>query len=165
MPTSTYRPDRNHGRGKADDYSRCRPVPPRPRIAFRVTGGEAMKGTTPTQEQKRFHDALCRFVGCAACRVHGWLTTLVSVHHIDGRTKPAAHWLVLPLCAGHHQDGTGAPGLIAVHPWKARFETKYGKQMDLLRRCIRFLLSMGVDVPAGAIDASGYQSDVGAQSC
>ena len=124
-----------------------------------------MKGTTPTQEQKRFHDALCRYVGCAACRVHGWFTMLVSVHHIDGRTKPAAHWLVLPLCAGHHQDGTGAPGLVAVHPWKARFEAKYGKQGDLLCRCIGFLLAKGVEVPSEAIKASGYQLSSGADRC
>jgi len=43
---------------------------------------------------------------------------------------------VLPLCAGHHQDGTGAPGLIAVHPYKARFEERYGKQSDLLEMCM-----------------------------
>lgn len=39
--------------------------------------------------------------------------------------------LVLPLCGPHHQD-SGDPRFVAVHPWKARFEEKYGKQMDLL---------------------------------
>jgi hypothetical protein len=40
---------------------------------------------------------------------------------------------VLPLCAGHHQDGTGNnKELIAVHPYKARFEARYGAQMKLL---------------------------------
>ena len=58
---------------------------------------------------------------------------VVSIHHVDGRTKPGAHMRVLPLCAGHHQDGTGAPGLIAVHPWKARFEARYGTQESLLQ--------------------------------
>ena len=53
-------------------------------------------------------------------------------HHIDGRTKPEAHTKVLPLCAGHHQDNTGQAGLIAVHPWKKRFEQRYGNQYDLL---------------------------------
>lgn len=123
-----------------------------------------MKGTTPTAEQKRFHDDLCQFVGCAACRVHGVFTNWVSVHHIDGRTKPWAHWLVLPLCAGHHQDGTGAPGLIAVHPWKARFEQRYGTQLDLLRRCIRFLLACGRAVPPEAMRACSYPIP-GAAAC
>lgn len=46
---------------------------------------------------------------------------------------------VLSLCAGHHQDGTGAPGLIAVHPWKARFEKLYGSQERLLAECLEKL--------------------------
>lgn len=121
-----------------------------------------MKGVSPTAEQKRFHDVLCVVVGCAACRVLGIFTSHVSVHHIDGRTKPNAHWLVLPLCAGHHQDGTGVRGLIAVHPWKARFEAKHGKQINLLRRCIGLLISKGVQVPEAAVAASGY---TGAQPC
>jgi hypothetical protein len=45
---------------------------------------------------------------------------------------------VLPLCAGHHQKGTGPnPSLIAVHPNKARFEERYGSQMELLDECGR----------------------------
>lgn len=64
---------------------------------------------------------------------------VVSIHHVDGRTKAGAHFKVLPLCAGHHQDGTGAPGLIAVHPWKARFQERYGTQQDLLREVEQLL--------------------------
>ncbi|MDQ2139565.1 Ref family recombination enhancement nuclease [Alcaligenaceae bacterium B3P038] len=114
-----------------------------------------MKGRAPTSEQKRFHTMLCEFVGCTACRQHNVFTQHVSVHHIDGRTKPSAHWLVLALCAGHHQDGTGARGMIAVHPWKARFEAKYGSQMEQLRRAIKFLQRLGHIVPPGAIQAAG----------
>lgn len=71
-------------------------------------------------------------IGCIACLLDGRVTTAVSIHHINGRVKPGAHFEILPLCAGHHQEGTGIPGLIAVHPWKARFEEKYGKQYELL---------------------------------
>lgn len=91
-----------------------------------------MKGRTPTAEEKR-HWSRVAALGCIACRKDGLHNPLVSIHHVDGRTKPGAHMLVLPLCAGHHQDGTGAPGLIAVHPWKARFEQKYGTQESLLQ--------------------------------
>ena len=77
-----------------------------------------MKGRSPTAAQKRFHDLLCQHVGCIACRKEGLFNSWVSVHHVDGRTKPEAHWLVLPLCAGHHQDGTGGKWMIAVHPIK-----------------------------------------------
>lgn len=90
-----------------------------------------MKGRTPTKAERQLHDRIAR-LGCIACLLDGRQNPVVSIHHIDGRTKPEAHRQVLPLCAGHHQDGTGAPGLIAVHPYKARFEQKYGTQEHLL---------------------------------
>jgi hypothetical protein len=90
-----------------------------------------MKGSTPTKADRALWDRMAS-LGCIACRMDGNNTPDVSIHHIDGRTKPGAHQMVLPLCAGHHQDGTGFPGLIAVHPWKARFEERYGTQAYLL---------------------------------
>ena len=109
----------------------------------------------PYRRPKAFLDMLASNIGCVACR-NDWLSNFtVSIHHIDGRTKPNAHWLVLPLCAGHHQDGTGARGLIAVHPWKTRFEARYGKQMDLLVWCIEQLQLQGLEVPEGALRAAG----------
>lgn len=91
-----------------------------------------MKGKTPTAAEKAHWNRVAA-LGCIACRKDGLHNTHVSIHHVDGRTKPGAHMRVLPLCAGHHQDGTGAPGLIAVHPWKARFEARYGTQEALLQ--------------------------------
>lgn len=112
-----------------------------------------MKGKSPSAEQKRFHDLLAQHIGCPACLADtGLRNTHVSIHHLDGRTKPHAHWHVLPLCAGHHQDGYGAPGQIAVHPYKARFEQKYGRQLDLLSKAITDLLDMGHQLPAYALD-------------
>lgn len=90
-----------------------------------------MKGRTPTKAEKQLHDRIAS-LGCIACLLDGRRNYHVSIHHIAGRTRPEAHLQVLPLCAGHHQDGTGAPGLIAVHPYKARFEAKYGTQEHLL---------------------------------
>lgn len=99
-----------------------------------------MKGRPPTAEETRFMDAIAQ-LGCVACRKDGWENLGVSVHHIDGRTKQGAHMLVLPLCAGHHQAGTGAnPTLIAVHPDKARFEARYGTQRELLAECVAMLV-------------------------
>ncbi|MFY3082015.1 Ref family recombination enhancement nuclease [Achromobacter xylosoxidans] len=116
---------------------------------------KGMKGSPVSAAQKAFHDQLAGRIGCVACR-NDWLSNFtVSIHHIDGRTKANAHWLVLPLCAGHHQDGTGARGLIAVHPWKTRFEARYGKQMDLLVWCIEQLQLQGLEVPEGALRAAG----------
>lgn len=98
-----------------------------------------MKGRLPTADEARFMTAIAA-LGCIACRADGWHNPDVSVHHIDGRTKPGAHLLVLPLCAGHHQDGTGPnPALIAVHPYKARFEQRYGSQLQLLAECMELI--------------------------
>jgi hypothetical protein len=98
-----------------------------------------MKGRPPTADEARFMSSIAA-LGCVACRKDGWHNADVSVHHIDGRTKPGAHLLVLPLCAGHHQDGTGTnPTLIAVHPYKARFEARYGAQLALLAECVEML--------------------------
>jgi hypothetical protein len=72
-------------------------------------------------------------LGCIACLMDGRENPFVSMHHISGRTAPGCHKKVLPLCAGHHQDGTGNDkSLVAVHPFKKRFENLYGRQIDLL---------------------------------
>lgn len=113
---------------------------------------KGMKGASVSAAQKSFHDQLASRIGCVACRMDGIFNDYVSIHHIDGRTKPDAHWKVLPLCASHHQDDGLA---IAVHPHKAMFETRYGKQMDLLVWCIEQIQSQGSDVPDGALAAAG----------
>lgn len=86
-----------------------------------------MKGRNPSKADKMLWDQLCQ-LGCIACRKDGRLNTWVSIHHIDGRTKPGAH-----------QKGTGAVGLIAVHPDKAEFERMYGQQEQLLGECLQLL--------------------------
>lgn len=76
-------------------------------------------------------------LGCIACMKDGHYNPHVSIHHVDGRTKPGCHLLVLPLCSSHHQDdGSGA---VAVHPWKARFEQRYGAQLDLVAECRKLI--------------------------
>lgn len=94
----------------------------------------------PTKAELKLWDDLARKVGCIACRKEfGVFNSYVSIHHIEGRTKKGAHSKVLPLCAGHHQQGTGAANLIAVHPFKKRFEQMFGKQELLLKECLEIL--------------------------
>lgn len=89
----------------------------------------------PTKPQRVLWTRMAELVGCIACHLDGKFNPNVSIHHIDGRTKPGCHDQVLPLCAGHHQDATGEDkSLIAVHPHKAQFERRYGPQMALLAR-------------------------------
>lgn len=86
-----------------------------------------------TTEEKALWDRMAAEVGCIACLLDGNENKHVSIHHTDGRTKSGCHKKVLPLCAGHHQDGTGEDKtLIAVHPHKTRFEQRYGSQEELL---------------------------------
>lgn len=115
-----------------------------------------MKGRTVTTEQRRFHDMLARHIGCIACRAHGIFNDFVSIHHIDGRTKPDAHWLVLPLCGPHHQDD--GSGVLAIHPWKRRFIAQYGRERVLLAECVQALLDMAVWVPIEALRVAGIQA-------
>jgi len=103
-----------------------------------ILWSEMMKGRTPTRAEQEFMDKAAS-IGCIACLLEGRVVMEVSIHHINGRTKPGAHFEILPLCAGHHQEGTGIPGLIAVHPWKTRFEERYGKQEELLQM-VRILI-------------------------
>ena len=114
-----------------------------------------MKGRNPNTIEKVFHDLLAREIGCIACYIDSGRSQRsfpVSIHHIDGRTKAHAHWLVLPLCAGHHQDGYGRPGMVAVHPWKKRFELMYAPQRALLADCITQLIEQGYDLPEQALE-------------
>jgi hypothetical protein len=96
-----------------------------------------MKGKAPTKAEKQFHDRVAS-LGCIACKKENFFNPWVSIHHIDGRTKPGAHMKVLPLCGPHHQD-SGDSRFISVHPWKARFEFKYGTQEDLLAEIMKEL--------------------------
>jgi hypothetical protein len=93
-----------------------------------------------TSEEKMLWDRMANRIGCIACALDGNRNMHVSIHHMDGRTKPGCHTKVLPLCAGHHQDGTGNDkSMIAVHPYKARFEARYGSQNELLDMVMELL--------------------------
>lgn len=86
-----------------------------------------------TLAENALWDRMATEIGCIACLLDGFRNTYVSIHHIDGRTKPGCHLLVLPLCAPHHQqDDSDMACRIAVHPNKARFEARYGSQFELL---------------------------------
>ncbi|MBI6882325.1 Ref family recombination enhancement nuclease [Pseudomonas putida] len=89
-----------------------------------------MKGIARTQKEIEFHDRVAA-LGCISCRQEGIFNTHVSIHHAHGRTKPGCHMWVLPLCEPHHQDNGTA---IARHPYKRRWEAKYGNEDELIRQ-------------------------------
>jgi hypothetical protein len=98
-----------------------------------------MKGRPPTSKEAQFMNAIAG-LGCIACRKDGREELIVSIHHIDGRTKPGAHFLVLPLCGPHHQqDDTDPRARISLHGRKATFQARYGTERELLEECIEML--------------------------
>jgi hypothetical protein len=93
-----------------------------------------LKGRAPTAAEQRFM-ALAGAQPCMACEIDGWRNHVVSLHHIDGRTKPGAHFQVLPLCPPHHQqDDTDPMQRVSLHGRKATFTARYGTEAELLAR-------------------------------
>jgi hypothetical protein len=103
--------------------------------AVAVPKGEKAKPgkRAPNAEEKRWMNAIVTH-GCIACRMDGNGIVAPCVHHILRGGRRMGHLFTLPLCPGHHQDGTGVQGLIARHPWKTRFEAKYGTEAELLAK-------------------------------
>lgn len=90
-----------------------------------------------TSQEKELWSRLASEIGCIACMIDGRFNDYVSIHHVDGRTKQDCHKNVLPLCVSHHQDD--GSGVIAVHPYKSRFERRYGLQSELVAACRKML--------------------------
>ncbi|WP_338762048.1 Ref family recombination enhancement nuclease [Massilia sp. METH4] len=104
--------------------------------ARRPMKSKGMKGRAPTAEEARLMHAIGG-LGCIACLKDGIVNPWISLHHIDGRTKPGAHLLVLPLCAPHHQQDDSDPlQRPSVHGRKATFTARYGTELELHAECL-----------------------------
>ena len=90
-----------------------------------------MKGRTPTREEQRWMDDV-RELGCIVCRKFQSTYAPAEIHHVDGKSKPGAHFHVLPLCYWHHREGNESVMYVSRHPHKARFEAAYGTEQQLL---------------------------------
>ncbi len=85
----------------------------------------------PTKEESEWMDKIVR-LGCIACILDAKPTRPTAVHHILSGGRRIGHLFSLGLCdPGHHQNG-GPIGLVSRHPYKARFEAKYGTELELL---------------------------------
>jgi hypothetical protein len=112
-------------------------------------------GRHKTQAEEQWWHDVSDICGCICCLLDGRprdysLPAHVSIHHCDGRTKAHAHYYVLPLCAGHHQPGTGVDkSLLAVHGNKALFTQTYGREIELVEACVLLVLRAERPVPDG----------------
>jgi len=87
---------------------------------------------TPTKEERDWMDWITGY-GCIACRIDGRPPRPTAVHHILQGGRRMGHLFSLGLCdPGHHQQGQDL-GLTSRHPWKTRFEAKYGTELELLQ--------------------------------
>lgn len=95
-----------------------------------------MKGRAPNKAE-RDHMARVQDLGCICCRSMGHMDSPAELHHTIGKTKPDAHFKVLPLCSRHHRCACPngdyatrhAPGRRA---GKFEFERAYGTEQQLL---------------------------------
>lgn len=122
-----------------------KPAPVTPKRQTRASAsGRGLKGRTPTAAERVVMNALGK-LPCIACLQHGKESTLISLHHIEGRTKPGAHLLLLPLCDHHHQHAAPAhvraefPWLVPVHAdgitgGKAEFSRHNGTERELMNK-------------------------------
>lgn len=94
----------------------------------------ALKGRTPTAEESRYMAAINQ-IGCIACRNMGIDTPpeYTLIHHTDGKTKPGAHFLTLPLCWGHH-DRCSPYGF---HRNPTEWQAVHGTEEELMDQCAR----------------------------
>ncbi|NWA11960.1 Ref family recombination enhancement nuclease [Pseudomonas gingeri] len=112
-----------------------------------------MQGRSVTKGEKKWHDTVSDICGCICCTLDGRRRNYeeqayVSIHHCDGRTKAHAHWYVLPLCAGHHQPGTGPiKTMKSVHGNKSEFIAEYAREIQLLEVCTQLVEAAGRDIP------------------
>ena len=93
----------------------------------------------PTRKEKLYWNRLISEIGCCICFSHLGIKNndYCSIHHISGRSKKGCHMNVLALCAPHHITGKGET--IPIHPFKKRFEAKYGTQKQLKIMCDKLL--------------------------
>lgn len=85
----------------------------------------------PTKMEREWMEAAVRY-GCLACILDGYEPRPTAYHHIVAGGRRLGHLYGIGLCdPGHHQNGEPF-GLLSVHPYKARFEAKYGTQLQLL---------------------------------
>lgn len=92
-----------------------------------------MKGRAANKSDKVRMRALAD-LGCIVCLLHLNTWTPPEIHHTTGKTKKGAHQCTLPLCFRHHREGVDSEAYTSRHPYKARFEARYGTEQELLAK-------------------------------
>jgi hypothetical protein len=78
-------------------------------------------------------------LGCIVCKIHHRCETPAEIHHLNGKTGDGCHFNVIPLCPTHHRGGVDTDFATSRHPYKARFESRYGTDEELLVKVCELL--------------------------
>ncbi len=88
---------------------------------------------TPTKDEAEWMGKIVAH-GCVACWIDFGRGVAPAVHHILRGGVRLGHLFTLPLCdPGHHQNGAQF-GMVSRHPWRKRFEARYGTEIELLEK-------------------------------
>jgi len=98
----------------------------------------AFSGRNPTKSERQWLESTTA-MGCIVCLLEGLGHSPAMPHHIDGKTKPGAHLNTIPLCHLHHQGGNDCAEYTSRHPYKARFQERYGSEVWLLEQTKQLL--------------------------
>lgn len=86
-------------------------------------------------KDEALHVSRVQEMGCIACWITG-VYTPAEIHHVLDGNRRLGHKFVLPLCVPHHRggsDGAGIQSFVSRHPYKKRFEERYGTEQELLQ--------------------------------
>lgn len=70
-------------------------------------------------------------LGCIVCLLERGIYTPPEIHHLNGRTGNG-NQETIGLCFYHHREGTDCLEYTSRHPFKSRFEERYGTEAYLL---------------------------------
>jgi hypothetical protein len=87
-------------------------------------------------DSDRVHLTRVQELGCIVCRMVLNIYSPAEIHHVLDGGRRLGHQSVLPLCPSHHRGGSDGTvdQCVSRHPYKKRFEDKYGTEAELLER-------------------------------
>lgn len=88
-------------------------------------------GRKPTADEQAYMTAVAS-IGCIICLLYLQVESPAEIHHVEGRTKPGCHFLILPLCKPHHRDEGPSKGFVSRADGKKAFEEAYMLEHDLI---------------------------------
>ena len=90
-----------------------------------------MRGRKPTTDEKRHMQKVAE-LNCIVCELFHFESSPAEIHHLNGKTRPGAHFKVIPLCFLHHNSKVDCDKYTSRHPHRVRFENRYGTEAELL---------------------------------